>query len=146
MTPIQMTGGCLCEKVRFSARLHSSDAYLCHCRMCQRATGSVSIAFTNLPQADVVWEVEPDWFQSSSIAKRPFCGVCGTSLGFAYLDSDKMDLTVASFDDPSMFVPTAHFGTECMHEAWIDTHALPRQRADDYTLLQERWAGEASAV
>ena len=45
----RMSGGCACGKVRFEAEVDSDDAYLCHCRMCQRATGSVSIAFKNLP-------------------------------------------------------------------------------------------------
>jgi hypothetical protein len=50
-----------------------------------------------------------------------------------------MDLTVASFDDPSPFRSTAHFGTESRHEAWIDICNLPRQRADDYDKLVARW-------
>ena len=56
---------------------------LCHCRMCQRATGGVSIAFKNLAKAEIAWEHEPDWYASSPIAKRPFCRECGTPLGFA---------------------------------------------------------------
>ena len=134
-----MRGGCACGRIDFMAEVDSFDAYLCHCRMCQRATGSVSIAFVNLPKASVAWSAEPDWYASSPIAQRPFCAACGTSLGFAYPDSDKMDLTIASFDDPSRFVPTAHFGTESLHEAWIDTRELPRQRANEYDKLIERW-------
>ena len=67
----------------------NDEAYLCHCRMCQRATGSVSIAFKNVMKADVAWESEPDWYQSSPIAARPYCAACGTSLGFAFPDSDE---------------------------------------------------------
>jgi len=135
-----MAGGCACGRVRFKAEVASDEAYLCHCRMCQRATGSVSIAFTNLPQADVRWDGEPDWYRSSPIAERPFCSACGTSLGFRYLDSPKMDLTVGSFDEPGHFRPTAHFGTESVHRAWLNTKGLPEQRSDDYASLQERWA------
>lgn len=136
-----MAGGCLCGKVRFAARMVSSDAYLCHCRMCQRATGSVSIAFVNVKEADVRWEGEPDWYPSSAIAERPFCATCGTSLGFRYREgSDKMDLTVASFDEPGYFKPTQpHFGAESLHEAWLDTSGLPRVRSDDYQPLVQRW-------
>jgi hypothetical protein len=134
-----MTGGCACGRIRFSARVESDDAYLCHCRMCQRATGSVSIAFTNLPKAAVQWERQPDSYASSPIARRPYCRECGTSLGFEYPDHDKMDLTVASFDDPSRFRPTAHFGAESMHRAWMDTEGLPETRSDDYAPLTERW-------
>ena len=136
----RMTGGCACGRVRYTAAVADWDAYLCHCRMCQRATGSVSIAFKNLRRADVEWEGEPDWYESSPIARRPYCRDCGTSLGFAYPDSDKMDLTVASFDDPLRFRPVSHFGAESIHRAWIDTAGLPETRSDEYQPLVDRWA------
>jgi hypothetical protein len=135
----EMEGGCACGRVRYRARVEDDEAYLCHCRMCQRATGSVSIAFKTVAVADVRWEQEPDWYRSSPIARRPFCRECGTSLGFAYPDSDRMDLTVASFDDPSRFVPKHHFGAESMHRAWLDTTGLPECRSEDYQRLVERW-------
>ena len=63
--PEEMTGGCSCGRIRYTARVDNADAYLCHCRMCQRATGGVSIAFKNVKKADVAWEREPDWYASS---------------------------------------------------------------------------------
>ena len=39
-----MTGGCACGRVRYTAKVEGDDAYLCHCRMCQRASGSDSLA------------------------------------------------------------------------------------------------------
>ena len=142
----QMTGGCACGRVRYTATVDGDDAYLCHCRMCQRATGSVSIAFKNVEKAGVVWGREPDWYASSPIASRPYCRECGTSLGFAHPDHHKMDLTVASFDDPSRFRPTSHFGVESMHRAWIDTEGLPEQRADQYQKLVDRWAASGEPM
>lgn len=134
------TGGCQCGRVRYEVALDDDDAYLCHCRMCQRATGGVSAAFKNAKQAAVVWTgAAPDWFQSSPIARRPFCRECGTPLGFAYLDSENIDLMIGSFDDPAPFRPTSHFGAESMHIAWLDTHELPRQRSDEYAPLVEKW-------
>lgn len=136
----KMTGGCACGRIRFEAEIDSDEAYLCHCRMCQRASGNVSLAMKNVPQADVRWSHEPDWYRSSKIAQRPFCAACGTSLGFRYdTDTDKMDLTVAAFDDPSRFKPASHFGAESIHEGWIDTTALPRTRSDEYQRLVDRW-------
>ena len=134
-----VAGGCACGRIRYTVEIHDQEAYLCHCRMCQRATGSVSIAFKNVKKADVAFEREPDWYASSPIANRPYCRECGTSLGFAHPDHHKMDLTVASFDDPSRFPPTAHFGVESMHRAWLDTQGLPEQRADEYQVLTDRW-------
>lgn len=135
-----MAGGCACGRVRYAVLIHDDDAYLCHCRMCQRATGSVSIAFKGVKQADVTWEREPDWFESSAIGQRSYCRECGTSLGFKFRQgSDAMDLTVASFDDPSRFRPRHHFGAESINRAWLDTSGLPEQRTEDYPMLVEKW-------
>lgn len=120
--------------------LDNFDAYLCHCRMCQRATGGLSVAFAGVATAGFQWHCEPEWYQSSAIARRPFCRECGTPLGFQYIDVDhKLDITVGSFDDPSKFVPTSHFGVEARHEAWLDTRGLPEMRCDEYGSLVERW-------
>ena len=134
-----MTGGCACGRVRFEAQVDDYEAYLCHCRMCQRATGSVSIAFKNLPQGRVEWLSGPDWYDSSPIAKRPYCRECGTSLGFQFKEGPNMDLTVASFDDPSRFKPTSHFGSEAMQRQWLNTEGLPETRTDEHPALVERW-------
>jgi hypothetical protein len=135
----QMTGGCACGRIRYTAQVEDGDAYLCHCRMCQRSTGSIAIAFKTLRKDAVVWSGDPDWYVSSAIAHRPFCRECGASLGFAYPDSEKMDLTVASFDDPARFKPRHHFGAESMHRAWLDTTGLPETCSDEYQALTDRW-------
>jgi hypothetical protein len=135
-----MTGGCQCGRVRYTVDVDNDDAYLCHCRMCQRATGGVSIAYKNVPIEKVTWAREPDWYRSSPIAHRPFCSTCGTPLGFAFLDDARnIDITVGSFDDPSRFRPTQHFAVESLHEAWIDTQALPRMRTDENDGIVKKW-------
>ena len=140
MTQESRGGGCQCGRIRYRADVSGAEAYLCHCRMCQRATGSVSIAFKQVLQKDVDWSGEPDWYDSSPIARRPYCAACGTSLGFVFLEgSDKMDLTVASFDDPSRFVPKWHFGAESIHRHWLNTDGLPEHKTSDYDVLVEKW-------
>jgi hypothetical protein len=142
----EMTGGCACGRVRYAVLVDNDDAYLCHCRMCQRATGSRSIAFKGVKQADLRWEQEPDWYESSPIAARPYCRECGTSLGFKFKDGgENMDLTVASFDDPSPFVPKHHFGAESMHRAWLNTEGLKEVRTDEYQKLVEKWVDATGA-
>jgi hypothetical protein len=136
----EMSGGCACGRVRFTVGVENDEAYLCHCRMCQRATGSISIAFKQVKQADVRWKGEPDWYESSPIARRPFCSQCGTSLGFVFREgSDKMDLSVASFDDPWRFKPKHHFGAESIHRPWLNTEGLPEHKTTDYDVLVDKW-------
>lgn len=135
-----LTGGCQCGRVRYTATIENDDAYLCHCRMCQRATGGFAAAFVNLPLAGLTWDREADWYRSSPIAHRPFCSACGTPLGFTFLENAQgIDITVGSFDDPSGFVPTQHSGAESMHEAWLDTSGLPRQRSTETESVVDHW-------
>lgn len=134
-------GGCACGRIRYEAVVRDEDAYLCHCKMCQRASGNISLALKGFEQTDVAWATEPDWYRSSPIAQRPYCSTCGTSLGFRYdKDTTKMDLAVGSFDDPYRFKPSSHFASESINEPWIDTSALPRHRSDTYQRLLDRWA------
>ncbi len=136
----RMTGGCQCGRVRYSVEVDSDHAYLCHCRMCQRATGGVAAAFKNVPRAAVTWEREPDRYVSSPIALRGFCSVCGTPLSFEFAEGGRnIDLTVGSFDDPYRFRPTSHFGKESWHEAWLDTSTLPAERTDQNASVVDRW-------
>ena len=142
----EATGGCACGRIRYTVRIDNDEAYLCHCRMCQRATGGVSIAFKNVRKADVTWEQEPDWYASSPIARRPYCRECGTSLGFAFPDSEHIDITVGSLDDPTPYRPKYHFGAESLHRAWINTEGLPEYRTDDYQPLVDRWVKAVGKV
>jgi hypothetical protein len=135
----QVTGGCQCGRVRYRATIEDDDAYLCHCRMCQRATGGVSIAFKNVPKSAVAWERQPDRHASSPIAERGFCASCGTPLTYEAHDHDQMDLTLGSFDDPWRFRPTEHSGCENWHRDWLDTSHLPATRTDENPSMVRRW-------
>ncbi|MFC0587989.1 GFA family protein [Novosphingobium aquiterrae] len=139
----EMTGGCQCGRVRYRFASDGAQAYLCHCRMCQRATGGFAAALVNIPAAaGFEWLSEPDWYASSPIAQRPFCSACGTPLGFAYNDSASegaLDVTYGSLNTPGRLAPQAHFGVESLHESWIDTSALPRHRSDGTASVSERW-------
>ena len=136
----RMTGGCQCGRVRYTAWIDGDEAYLCHCGMCRKATGGAAAAFRGLRKADVAWTTrEPDYFASSPIARRGFCAACGTPLSFDYPDSDHMDLTIGSFDDPTRFVPRSHVAVDSRLEAWVDTSGLLGTRLEDNAATVDRW-------
>jgi hypothetical protein len=135
-----MTGGCQCGRVRYRAEAEDAKAILCHCSICRHATGAPATAYVNVPLATFAWESEPDWYQSSPIAHRPFCSRCGTPLGFAFLEgAEDIDLTLGSFDDPSGFVPSMNYATEGLLPAWQDTSHLPGSRSDENPNVTQRW-------
>lgn len=136
---ISMTGGCLCGRVRYRITVPAPEAYLCHCRMCQRATGGFAAAFVSVSRERLDWLSEPRWHASSPIAERPFCPDCGTPLGFRFKQGQDADVTLGSLDDPTAFHPVAHYGCEAMMEPWLDTAHLPRHRSDQTKSVADRW-------
>jgi hypothetical protein len=135
-----LSGGCLCGNVRFEARPDQREGYYCHCRMCQLAVGNTRAAFINLQKDQVTWTAtEPTYFASSKIAKRGFCGKCGSPISFEYLTSLRMDLTVGTFDDPSALKPVSHFAIESRIANWYCDDGLPGDRMDESPALAKRW-------
>ena len=133
-------GGCLCGAVRYRAAPASREGYYCHCRMCQLAFGNTRAAFINLPKQAVTWMAgAPTLYASSPFARRGFCSLCGTPLSFEYLNSERMDLSVGSLDDPSGFVPTAHFAVETRIAPWHAEDGLPGERLDRNERIMARW-------
>ncbi len=134
------TGGCLCGAVRYEARPDKPQAYYCHCRMCQLAFGNTRAAFLNLRKNELRWlGATPTYYASSKIARRGFCNRCGTPLTFEYPDSERMDISIGSLDDPGAIKPTTHFAVESRIAAWHANDGLPGERLDEYAKLMDRW-------
>jgi hypothetical protein len=138
---IVLAGGCQCGAVRYTARAKSREAYYCHCRMCQRAFGNVFATFFNVEKADVTWEGQqaPSYHASSKIARRGFCGRCGTPLSFEYHESKRMDLSVGSLDDPGQMQPVAHCGVESRIASFHKPDGLKEVRVDDIEHIVKKW-------
>ena len=138
LTPLR--GGCLCGSVRYEATPTHREGYYCHCRMCQLAFGNTRAAFINLRKDEVRWLAsQPTYYASSKIARRGFCGRCGTPLSFEYLDSERMDLSVGSLDEPAALTPISHFAVESRIANWHADDGLPGERIAEHVKLTERW-------
>lgn len=135
-----LTGGCLCGRVRYEARPDHREGYYCHCRMCQLAFGNTRAAYLNLRKREVRWTAEPpSYYRSSKIAQRGFCGRCGTPFSFEFIDSERMDLSIGSLDDPSQVRPTGHFAVEMRIAAWHVPDGLEENRLDTDDRIMKKW-------
>jgi len=95
------SGGCQCGAVRFRATT-LGRASLCHCRMCQKAFGSIGGLLVTVPSIE--WSRgAPRHFESSNKVRRGYCGACGTPLTFEY--DDKVDVAIATFDRAAEITP-----------------------------------------
>lgn len=108
-----LTGGCQCGAVRY--RVHGEVGYphLCHCRMCQKASGNFFLPLIGAAKADFEWtRGEPTWFHSSKPVRRGFCNKCGTPLAFDTVGDDHIAFTHGSLDDVSAVIPIEQSGVE----------------------------------
>src|SRR3977135_799027 len=108
-----LTGGCQCGAVRFALSGLPAKISICHCRMCQKASGQPFASFADIEHSDFAWtRGKPAAFQSSSIAVRDFCRDCGTPLSFRRIDGPRIEIMTGTFDRQGQIVPTQQFGTE----------------------------------
>lgn len=79
-----LRGGCLCGRVRYTASGEPAFAGICHCRNCQRYTGSAFEPVIALPSAAVKVEGELKTYQdtgdSGKAVYRRFCPNCGSGV------------------------------------------------------------------
>ena len=108
----RLTGGCQCGAVRYELMEPPVRACICHCRMCQKASGQPFMAFATVKQEHLNWtRGTPGVFQSSNVAQRGFCKDCGTPLTFKF-EGDEINVTTGSLDDPTAAPPTVQYGVE----------------------------------
>ena len=123
-----LTGGCQCGAIRFALSAAPTRVSICHCRMCQKASGAPFASFADIDRADFAWtRGTPAAFRSSSIAERDFCANCGTPLSFRRIDGPKIEIMTGAFDRPDHVIPTQQFGTESRLGWVVGIANLPSQ-------------------
>lgn len=113
---MKWTGGCLCGEIRFEAEVTEPENWYCHCRMCQRATGSVVSSSAVVPKAGLrITSGAPKYYRSSEFVERGFCPDCGSPLFFSPLNEDWLSVLTGTLDDPELAPPHGHYGVE----SWV---------------------------
>jgi len=106
----EITGGCLCGAVRYTAEAEQAGAIICHCTDCQKFTGAAFAALVPV-QKEALTVTGPVKTHtgvggSGKPVIRSFCTECGSSLfeepgarpGLAILFA-------GTFDDPKVVSP-----------------------------------------
>lgn len=99
---MSLGGGCQCGAVRFSAE-RLGAASICHCRMCQKATGGFFGPYVDVE--GFAWtHGQPKYFRSSEAVQRGFCEACGTPLSFE--SKGQVGVMIGALDDPEAAAPS----------------------------------------
>ena len=128
----RFTGGCQCGAVRYELLSAPEHVGICHCRMCQKASGGPFMAFARVNKEQLRWSrQQPAVFRSSSLAERHFCGACGTPLTYNFIESANISVTACSLDDPESVRPELQY---CIDRtlSWFPTlEDLPGKRTEE---------------
>jgi hypothetical protein len=115
-------GGCACGAVRYTIAAEPMMAGHCHCRDCQRMSGTGHSSLMMFPKAAATIKGPLKFHESTADSGnkvgRGFCANCGSfvtgrSSGFP----DMVTIAAGSLDDPSRFQPQFIVYTARAH-AW----------------------------
>ena len=132
------TGGCLCGAIRYESSEAPVDAGICHCRTCQKSTGSAFMVIAGFDWKNLRFtRGEPTRYKSSAIMEKGFCPTCGSLLFDQYLvrtarsNPDMVWIQLGTLDRPEAVSLNWHSGIESqLPWAHIDD-GLPRNRCDE---------------
>jgi hypothetical protein len=109
-----LTGGCACGAVRFRLESPPMFVHCCHCKDCQRQTGSAFV-LNALIETDRVTILQGEIARSPMPTEsgRPHgidrCKVCGTAVWSEYGGIAKLRFVrVGTLDDPTTVTPNVH--------------------------------------
>jgi hypothetical protein len=98
----ELRGGCECGRIRYTTKRVPSEHTWCFCKQCQRVSGAPFLPFVDFAETDVVWTTEPDVVNSSVVAQRGFCNICGSTLSMRYLfQPGKLSIALGTLDKDS---------------------------------------------
>ena len=146
---MNLTGGCACGAVRHSLTARPLIVHACHCRDCQRLTGSAFVINLWIERKFVEREGPgPKSFQLRGGSGRPhevfFCEICGTHLWSRYhgAPGDSLFVRAGTLDVPEAVTPDVHIFTRSKLP-WLELPPGARSFATIYRKLEEVWPPES---
>jgi hypothetical protein len=118
MPQVHSHGGCLCGEIRFTVTGRPLQVMVCHCTMCQRATGSAfSVEHVFLKERVELHGRSPATYSHRSadhgrLLHFSFCPTCGNRIGLTLERFPQVQILYGgTFDEPAWTVPGSHIFT-----------------------------------
>lgn len=134
----QATGGCYCERVRYSATGVSRQVTECHCSQCRKQSGHrYASTGTKTSKIEIEGAAAITWYRASLDAERGFCSTCGSHLFWKPLNEDHIGILAATLDEPSGLRMTKHIFVDDKGDYYEITDGLPQFAGYDRPLTSE---------
>jgi hypothetical protein len=120
----QMTGGCLCGKVRYTANAEPIFIGVCHCTNCQKQSGTAFSVVVAIPKSALSLTGTTKSFQDKPDSGQPmariFCPECGSPImSDATVLPDVAIIKAGTLDDPSWVKPTMEIHCDSA-QPWVE--------------------------
>lgn len=147
---LRFEGGCTCRAIRFAMEGPPLFVHACHCRWCQRETGSafvinalIEAERVELLRGEPIRVLTPSESGRGQMISR--CPVCHVALWSNYSGSgDKVRFVrVGALDDPDRFPPDIHIYTQSKQPWVILPDDVPA--ASEYYDRDALWPAESLA-
>ena len=105
----EQRGSCLCGAVRYRVSGALRSVVGCHCTQCRKQTGHYMAATgVRLRSFEVVEDRGLKWYRASDMARRGFCGECGSTLFWQADGADHIAIAAGTLDGETGLVTAAH--------------------------------------
>lgn len=109
---MSIKGSCLCGAVSYECEGEPAIAGNCHCKDCQRASGSAYVPVMFFPESAVTLRGELKFFEhaggSGNLLQRGFCPNCGSPiLSKVGIMPGLLGVRAGTLDDAAHYRPTA---------------------------------------
>jgi len=125
-----LTGKCLCEGVRFELHGPLAPLGFCHCKQCQRASGSAFAANSSVAKSDfrvVAGQELVREYESSPGRFRAFCSRCGSPVYKRVSDQpDSVRVRLGLVDGDPQLRPRVHVWASAKAPWYEITDGLPQ--------------------
>jgi hypothetical protein len=121
---MKIEGGCLCGKVRYSADAEPAFVGVCHCKNCQKGTGTAFAAVVALPKPALSVQGNLKTFNdrgdTGKTMFRRFCPECGSSvMGEAEAMPNVVMILTGTLDDASWVKPAMEIFCDSA-QPWVE--------------------------
>lgn len=122
-----IAGRCEYGSVKFEADQVRDTVNFCHCGQCRRTSGHHwAVTRAELDKFRITSGETLKWYVSSSIAKRGFCGTCGSSLFYQVNDADHIGIAAGCIDEPTGLTGGRHIFTGFKGDYYEIADGLPQ--------------------
>lgn len=106
------TGSCICSTIHFEIEGDFENFFLCHCKYCQKDTGSAFAANLFSKTARLVWLKGEQYVTVFNLPEtlhvKAFCKICGSALPNLQMKGKILVVPASSLDSDIDLKPNAH--------------------------------------